>query len=338
MPKPFWKHPVTSLLIFLSSCSYAMIKPPTKFTWLAGDSAPLLYPMKIIQGDFFYHGQGGSRYIPNGGTIRVGWGNYSSTHIGGNEKYPLPDRLKITFFSFAENQFYQGEFDLPYARMLELFQQSHKKDDFPFDRVVAGVAPGGAVAVWVSGTTITEVFFGQAQKVDYRYGQVLGLPFKDRQEENEFVAKILKDSLSPERFESLQKNGIPFGIWARYRNLYRWNLTIAPDVVLKRPEYGIAYLNGENQDVYYPFSEAIINTPRPLPLRINIVPIINGVGRPYVIYLNDIELMEAVEQLSAKGDIVTLAIHPKAPREQTELYLSNGQETIALKKVRISDV
>ena len=84
--------------MLLTSCSHTMSKNATTFDWLTTESAPVHYPMKIIQGDFFYHGQGGSRYIPSGGTLRADWGNSISTHIGGDEKYPLPDKLSILFF------------------------------------------------------------------------------------------------------------------------------------------------------------------------------------------------------------------------------------------------
>ena len=133
---------ITTFLLLLTGCTNAMSKNATTFDWLATESAPRHYPMKIIQGDFFYHGQGGSRYIPSGGTLRAGWGNSISTHIGGDEKYPLPDKLSILFFSLTENQFYKGEFGLPYEKMLQLFRESTANEKITLREIIVGIAPG----------------------------------------------------------------------------------------------------------------------------------------------------------------------------------------------------
>lgn len=44
-----------------------------KFDWLASESAPNDYPMKIISGHF-HDPDGGSLYVPNGKLIYEGWG------------------------------------------------------------------------------------------------------------------------------------------------------------------------------------------------------------------------------------------------------------------------
>ncbi len=44
----------------------------TKFIWLATESAPGYYPMEIIQGEFYYQGEGYGLYIPSGGTLSDG--------------------------------------------------------------------------------------------------------------------------------------------------------------------------------------------------------------------------------------------------------------------------
>jgi hypothetical protein len=108
---------------------------------------PTPLPNENYPRGFFYYGQGGSRYIPSGGTLRAGWGNSIPTHIGGDEKYPLPDKLSILFFSLTENQFYKSEFDLPYEKILALFRESLASDKIPFRKIMIGIAPGGAVSV-----------------------------------------------------------------------------------------------------------------------------------------------------------------------------------------------
>ena len=111
-------------ILLLSGCHNAMSKNDTTFEWRATECAPHHYPMEIIQGTFIYHGETeDGLYIPSGGTLSAGWGQPISNHAVGEKYKPLPDRLKIAFFSYTEKQFYQGEFALPYERILALFRE-----------------------------------------------------------------------------------------------------------------------------------------------------------------------------------------------------------------------
>ena len=100
----------------------AMNKNATEFKWYATESAPEHYPMEIRQGTFYYKDQNQGLYIPSGGTLNTGWGRMISSHVTGAEKKPLPDRVEVTYFSYAEKQFYRGKFNLPYEQMLTAFQ------------------------------------------------------------------------------------------------------------------------------------------------------------------------------------------------------------------------
>src|SRR5690625_1913415 len=141
-------------LFLLEGCGSAM-RSTDKFDWKAIESAPRNFPIEIISGTFFYHGQsdGGGLYIPNGGIIhKKGWGEMVSSHIVGPELKPLPDKLHIKYFSYLEDQFYEGNFDLPYDETLSLFREGSRNTDEPtYYRIMVGVAPGGAVSVWLKG-------------------------------------------------------------------------------------------------------------------------------------------------------------------------------------------
>ncbi len=337
MLKFYWPCSITTFLLLLTGCSSAMSKNVTTFDWLATESAPSHYPMKIIQGDFFYHGQGGSRYIPSGGTLRAGWGNSISTHIGGDEKYPLPEKLSILFFSLTENQFYKGEFDLPYENILALFRESLASDKIPFRKIMVGIAPGGAVSVWLTGEKTKEVFFGQAQKIDLSYGKATGLQFQNKQDEQNFISEILQDVLKSDELESLKKEGVPFGLWARYRNTYRWQLTLTEGVVLGKYDIRMKFLNGESYHEHVPFSKEIIDNPRPLPQRIAFFTTFPNQNNNYIVYLDEFELMAAFEKLGAHGELVNIEFSPRRPRESTSLRVYNDKESIELKKTIMSD-
>ena len=151
-----------------------MNKNDTKFEWDATESAPLYYPMEIIQGTFIYQGEAErGLYIPSGGTLSSGWGHPISSHVVGEKSKPLPDRLHIVFFSYAEKQFYKGAFELPYEKILALFREGIANPvvypgghEIPlYSRIMVGIAPGGAVAVWVIGQRYTEVFLVKRKRL-----------------------------------------------------------------------------------------------------------------------------------------------------------------------------
>ena len=161
----------------------------TEFDWNATESAPEHYAMKIISGSFRYHGGGGGLYVPSGGVISHGWGIPRSNHITGADLKSLPDKLDIIFFSYLEDQFYQGSFDLPYDKILKLFQESEAKpkkqdregkDMTTSYSMMVGVAPGGTVAVWMRGEGNREVFFGKAKKVEMDFAKAFRIPIADK--------------------------------------------------------------------------------------------------------------------------------------------------------------
>src|SRR5690625_747622 len=154
----------TRRLLFVLSITLTIscgaVMSSDRFDWKATESAPRNYPMRIINGTLLYRGESHGLYIPSGGTIGRGWGEMVSSHIVGPDLKPLPDRLDIKFFSYTENQFYHGVFELPYERILSLFREWDRLNDRPaYNRIMTGVAPGGAVAVWLTGQVkTTEVF------------------------------------------------------------------------------------------------------------------------------------------------------------------------------------
>ena len=244
------KTGLSTLLLFLTGTSTAMSANTDKFEWRATESAPQHYPMKIINGAFLYHDGSGSLYIPDGGTISSGWGHGISNHLDDEKYKPLPNFLRITFFSYAEKQFYEGFFNLPYDKILALFRDGVENPyDFGngktlpmYSKMMAGIAPGGVVAVWVAGKKQHEVFFGQAQKIELNPGSAFKVPFKDKQDADQYIKDVLADVLRPEELASLKKDGVPFGLWARYRKLYNWGPTARTGESLRA---SIFYLNGE---------------------------------------------------------------------------------------------
>lgn len=328
---------VASVCAFMAGCGIGTNKNATEFDWHATDSAPKHYPMEIRQGNFLYHDKSGGLYIPTGATLRSGWGEMVSDHVTGPARKPLPNALDIYFFSYAENQFYHGTFDLPYDKILALFRAGIEEDpDLPiYDGIMVGVAPGGAVSVWVKGSRTTEVFFGQAEKVGIEPSAGFDLPFDSKSEADAFAKQVLIDTLSPEELESLKKNGVPFGTWARYRNLYKWVPAYKDGKYSTDREIYAKYLNGEKYRIPAIFTEDLGNTPRPLPREMKFSVDVGSESLYYIITFEEFELMEAFEKLGANGEKVFIEFDAQSPRENMKIRIFNDKdpkEIIELKK------
>jgi hypothetical protein len=325
---------LTLIFFFLTGCATNMNKNPIKFSWDASESAPLHYPMEIIKGTFIYKGESTTGlYIPDGGTIMDGWGDAISSHVTGERFKPLPDKLSITFFSYAEKQFYRGDFDLPYETILRLFREGVLEGELgpTYSTIVAGIAPGGVVAVWITGQKRKEIFFGQAEKVELNPSAAFALPFDSKEESDLYIQKVFEADLTQEELESLKKNGIPFGLWKRYRNLYRW----APIFINgeKLASVSVSYVNGEfDRKAVFEDPQAI-SAFRPVPNFFSF----KTSQYIYKVNFNEMEMIDAFERLGANNTPVLMEFDPRYPRSSSKVRLYNDEESIELKKAIFKD-
>ena len=183
-------------------CSSGTVEEMSKFEWLASESAPKNIPMQVVSGSLVFP-DGESLYIPPNKLIYQGWGEPVSTHIVGEDLKPIPEKLEITFFSYIENQFYVGDFPLEADLIRDLFAKgyfSHSlNEEVTYQRITVGVAPGGAVAVWLVGNEkVTEVFFGHAEPADLDFGLVAGKIESSRESfvDETLLSVIGKDELA----------------------------------------------------------------------------------------------------------------------------------------------
>ena len=320
---------ISLLSAIVSGCTTSEQKKnnDTKFEWDATESAPEHYPMEIINGTFIFKGEAElGLYIPSGSTLVDGWANPVSSHVTGAKYKPLPDRLRITFFSFAENQFYEGKFYLPYDKILALFQKevSNNPEHPTSSRIMVGVAPGGAVGVWVIGSgDRIEVFFGQAEKVELDPSRAFALPFKSKEQIDAYIAKQLVNVLNSEELENLKKNGIPFGLWARYRQKFKWDISLTEGFPIS--DVGFTFLNGERNE----------NTGmliRPIPKEIAFDTIVNNEEFIFIVKFDEFEIMDAFEKLGENNKKVYLEFEPRIPRKDLRVRIYNDKESITLKK------
>lgn len=309
-----------------------------KFNWQASESGPKGYPMEVVSG-YFYFPEEGSLYVPNGVTLHNGWGLGRSSHLVGPELKPLPNRLDITFFSYTENQFYRGQFALPYETILALFQAGYyspkEGEHITYRRIVVGIAPGGAVAVWLVGIDrTTEVFFGQAEPAEVDWRRVIDNPDITREA---FIQTEIDDSLDITEREALQKNGIPFGRWAGYRDRYDWQPHFNGLEILDGEVSRIDYFNGENGYLTYPLTPDEVATRRALPQRMIFVwQREHAQNLLLKLHFNEAELFSAFKQL---GNEEPIQLELRMKRRDNQMiftqWLNNEQHSIQLKYVEI---
>ncbi|RYY77094.1 MAG: DUF2931 family protein [Gammaproteobacteria bacterium] len=340
-----------SVINFLTACgASAMNKDPkqvTKFKWYAVATAPRGYPMEIISGTFFCKGMDAGINIPSGGTLTTGWGKSASAYVGSDEIPPLPDRVRVEFYSYIEKQVYEAEFTLPYDTILAKFQQQMKEhpNENNYSSFLLGVAPGGAVSVWLEGPQIIEVYFGQAKKIEMEPSKAFDLSFQSKEQSDNYISSALADSVTPEQLAYIKAHGAPIGIWARYRHLYKWSPVYKEEKPATDPTMPINFLNGERYSLPTHFNEKLVDTPKPLPLRIQFSAQATKDEAPYyIIDFDPVELMEAFEKLGAHGEKVFIEFDARIPVTDMRIRVYNDRppkddktpkEFIELKKSKI---
>lgn len=314
-----------------------------KYSWQARESAPKNYPMQVVSGTLFYHGQNQGLYVPDRAAIDYGWGEGISSHVTGADTKPLPDRLEITFFSYTENQFYIGKFKLPYDKILAMFKAGYysasKDKDITYDEIVVGIAPGGSVSVWLVGAgRTTEVFFGQAEKADVEWSRITTTTPR----EEEVRLTVLESLKTPEAVAALRKNGIPFGLWRdTYRARYAWQPVFTG---LQLGEGGLIrigrFFNGEQHFLTHPLNKTDAASTRAIPSELSFVgapPGATGNPKSVKLFFNEAEILDAFKKLGANNQPLQLEMRNEVIDGQNRftVWLRNDKESIQLKRTEV---
>jgi hypothetical protein len=287
----------------------------TKFKWDAGSSAPYNIPMRYVAANFYLHG-GDAQYVPTSASTANGWGTPDGSHPSDSKK-PLPEKLDILFFSYLENQFYRGTFELPYEKILKLFQTSYyspkARKDVTADEIVVGVAPGGVVAVWARGyDRQVEVFYGKAKKVDLPWSTLTDATHISREE---YIDDTIKYYLNtPEALANFKKNGPPLGLWDRYRTRYTWQPVFINMPLQDTYIRVISYFNGESQYLNYPLDKADATASRPVPKYMRFIwstPKASA-DRLIELFFNEKEVFDVFHKLGANGQPLQLELKIEA--------------------------
>lgn len=249
-----WQEKGTELFYYFLSDKKQkeMLTKTEKFRWSVEVGADLTAPMEVAYGDFT-DSKGEFQWIPSGeylGNNR--WEDGGGSYVVGDETRRIPERMSITWFSYTEDKFYTGDFELPQKRIYDLFKKDYgyymedngTQSKNEYNTFTIGLAPQGLLTLWISGCATTEIGTFQAHEDLTANWNV----FSKNPNREEVIKNYQKDML-PFVQEEIKQNKISNKI---YKNrLKRYNYTIGvnkPD--FKIYDYSLHFINHENLYIY----------------------------------------------------------------------------------------
>lgn len=235
-----------------------------KYDYMQGISTPEGYPIKLLPESKFTLAVIGNHtpytLLETNKVYSINWGNGETTFKSSDDAdIVLPDSLKLYWYSFLENKYYGLNTKLNKSQISKYFKTGYKRDisgnvdriiSNDYRRLIAGIAPGGDVVLWISGghnTKELEVF--KADSIN-----VKKIKDYDVVKEDE-IKKVLTDTCTCKdnaQFRKIVNNGkpIPFGTWTnKYRKKYNWKVEIN-SLGQTKSKLNISFFNGEEYELF----------------------------------------------------------------------------------------
>ena len=253
-------------LLLLHSCNRnkAMDKEiKENFPYMITVTAPKSYPIEVHIGYLSDDKKQVICGVPKAGMTTGDWQlDGAEAGMGGNV---IPAHLDLTYVSYAEKKFWRVDAALPSAKILEAFRKGFmvkgnpdEKGNQPlvhetFDRLTIGAAPGGVIVVWLSKIHHRiEICRLQAKEVVVDVNDFYDNPHNRTQKE--FFDELYKISVSDSVKAEISKNGIPYGLWDKYREKFSYRFLLRPyDEKDHFTFESQQYFNGEANLFYPPY-------------------------------------------------------------------------------------
>jgi hypothetical protein len=326
------------LMIIISLLSILVVEGETamdKYGWLPSESAFKNYPMHMVSGSFMLN-DGASVDIPSRDVMQNGWGEVGSIYLVGDKIKPLPKRMEISYFSFTEDKFYGGAFDLPYAKIHNLFQRGIESPKtgkmVTYQKVIVGLAPEGRISLWLlaEGEVLEVATFQAAEKIiDWKV--VLD---NDHISRKAYIEKVLKRTLSDDQISELNKRGLPRNIIESYGKQYPWNLEI---VGCRFLNLWLKTHNGECE-FFNPKGPRSNRTNRAVPKTLDIE-WQNKMGIKYIanILFDEYESFLVYKKMSALNNELSLKllIEISDKTNSIEIFVTDSKHIVKLEKIKV---
>lgn len=176
------------------------------------------------------------------------WGGGGAVEASGPKMKPLPDTIRLVYYSLTEDQFYGLTAPLPQEKIRPLLEGRYKQldsyyDDASYQTFTVGIAPCGFVSLWLGGDAgkiLIDTF--HAQKIDFSYRAAFPTDVWDREKVFEEYTK----SLYPFILKEMKQDSISSTYWESLNQSYKWKLAFSDDR-FSLYNYDIYLLNSENR-------------------------------------------------------------------------------------------
>lgn len=289
----------------------------------------------------------------DGGPSIWGSGSQASSLL---ERNPLPNGIKLRWFSHTENQFWEGEyqFDSRLLQQLKKYRVGHpfhyfqtKPKDF-MERTYYYIyaTPGGLLTIWISGAGEKYLLAQfQANKVDMNwdsfmkreYGYIMSRYNFQPPTREQYIQERL-EKIAPPKNGKLATDATP---WLRYMQSYPWHLKLNHQVQLK--DYETRYTNGERYFTYATTNQALLGS-RPIPNTIDLYFVnnqTNKLQRARIKFGSEetgweeiIKGFEALGNSKPKDQAIELYLSIMLEQNEVEAYLIKGDTKLELLDIK----
>ncbi len=304
-----------------------------EFEWLPTECADERYPMQLVSGRL-HCDENRIVEVPAGKIVNNGWGEIGSRRLIGNPIKPVPERLTVAWFSYAEDQFFAGSVALPRAHLTALFRAGFEEPvtgkRATWSKIIVGMGLGGWTSVWLAGSgLVREVARARLETTALDWIRVLDNPAIPRAD---YVRSKLRSRLGDAAATRLARHGPPVSTWPRYAQRYRWRIVVEG---LHAPlDMSLRSFNGERS--YYDFAKHPPGALEIAPKHLQITWRNRGGGRLLTrIQLDEQEVFGAFDKVAADGTATTTLRVAFAARKQVTLSLEHGAERLPLMRSRV---
>lgn len=311
-------------------------------------TAPKEYPVEVHEGWLLDSKKEFICAMPRAGSTTGSWQYDGAT--AGQGGSTIPYHLNLTYVAYAEKKFYTVDADLPADKILAAFkkgflvqgnvlQENNHYNLVPgtYDILTIGAAPGGVIVVWLSGNhNRIEICRLQAKEVFIDKNEFIPNPDPNENQQQFFDSGY--DFFVPkETQKSIKEKGIPYGLWNKYREKFRYRFVLQPydekDIITGF--YLINY-NGESRFIPYDSVAAAQYEESAIPYDANIY---------FKLYYTDI-IFDDQEMLRVFGDFkrsdpdkpMDIIIKPTFMYEDFKLSVKCGSKEVPLKKYKVKGV
>jgi len=215
----------------ITSFYFAQKTTMNTYKYDAGIGTPEHYDIDTYQQVFY---SADRKMIPIYGMgVHLGgmWGDGNSFVVGDQNK-EVPAFFKIGYYSYVENKFFEGEFNLPQQEIEKYLQEKvvnpvNGQEQPKYNYFSIGIALNGMVVLWIKGNeNQKEIAKFQASEKHYeKFSDV----FDDERSQKEIHEGWFKN-YSEAFKKQILTNDLPYERWELYRKRYKLKIEVSKNI------------------------------------------------------------------------------------------------------------